>query len=303
MYQLSAIVSLLLALSTAGQPSTTQARAAADGDVQIRINGPVHIAAGDTASTVWVVNHDATIDGVVRDALVVINGTARVSGRVEGGVVIAKGRLELEPGARIEQDVMLYRSTMTRATDALIAGAVHTQTGFSVGAGAAWLIWLSFTLVVLIAGLVFAELAPRTMSGSAEYLAAHGGRSAFTALIVAATVPAVAIMSFATVIGIPLGLTLLIVVIPALSFLGYLTTGGLIGSLLVTRVAVTGDWVSRYGRIVFGLLALQVAVALPIIGGLVGLVASLLGVGALVARSWAERAGPQRTPMPVSVRA
>lgn len=297
MYQLTTIVSLLLALTAASQPSVQRVAVSAHDDVQIRINGPIHIASGDTASTVWVVNHDATVDGVVREALVVINGTARITGRVEGGVVVANGRLELEPGARVEQDVMLYRSVMTRANDAVVAGAVHNQTGFSLGAGAVWLVWLSFTLVVLVAGLVLAELAPRTLTGSADYLAANGARSAVTALIVSATVPAVAIMSFATVIGIPLGLTLLIVVIPALSFLGYLTTGSMVGSALVRRVAATGAWASRYGRVLVGLLTLQVVVALPIIGGLLGLVASLLGVGALVARSWAERERTQRAPV------
>jgi hypothetical protein len=194
---------------------------------------------------------------------------------------------------------MLYRSVMTRANDAVVAGAVHRQTGFSVGAGAVWLLWLSFTLVVLVAGLVFAELGPRTLTGSADYLAAHGARSAVTALLVSATVPALAIMSLATVIGIPLGLTLLIVVIPAISFLGYLTTGSMIGSALIKRVAATGAWASRYSRVLVGLLTLQVVVALPIVGGLVGLVASLLGVGALVARSWAERERTQRAPVPL----
>jgi hypothetical protein len=303
MFQLTTIVSLVLALTAASQSSVQRVPVSARDDVQIRINGPVHIATGDTASTVWVVNHDATIDGVVREALVVINGTARITGRVEGGIVIANGRLDLEPGARVEQDVMLYRSVMTRANDAVVAGAVHSQSAFSVGAGAVWLVWLSFTLVVLVAGLVFAELAPRTLTGSAEYLAAHGGRSAVTALIVSATVPAVAIMSFATVIGIPLGLILLIVVIPALSFLGYLTTGSMVGSALVTRVAATGAWTSRYRRVLIGLLTLQVVVALPIIGGLLGLIASLLGVGALVARSWAERERTQRAPVPLSATA
>jgi hypothetical protein len=300
---LATIVSLVLALSAASQPSTPRGADTAHDDVQIRINGPVHIARGDTAATVWVVNHDATIDGVIREALVVINGTARITGRVEGGVVVANGRLELAPGARIEQDVMLYRSVMTRANDAIIAGAVHSQTGFSIGAGAAWLIWVSFTLVVLVAGLVFAELGPRTLTESAAYLVSHGSRSAFTALIVAATVPALAIMSFATVIGIPLGLTLLIVVIPALSFLGYLTSAAVVGSAVVTRVAATGGWASRYARVLTGVLVLQVAVALPVVGGLVGFVASLLGVGALVARSWAARERTQPATVPVSATA
>ena len=296
----TSIFSLLLAVTVTSQPPAPRSQTThPDGDVQIRINGPVHIAAGDTASAVWVINHDATVDGVVREGLVVINGTARITGRVEGGVLVAKGRLELAPGARIEQDVMLYRSVLTRANDAVIAGAVHNQTGFSVGAGVMWLMWLSFTIVVVLAGLLFAELGPNALTGSADYLTAHGGRSALTALMLVGTVPALAFMSFATVIGIPLGLTLLFVVIPALSFLGYLVAGSVLGKALVTRLSATGAWTNRYRTIVVGLITLQVVVALPVIGGLIALVASLLGVGALVARSWArrERAVPAVTPL------
>ena len=304
MSPLSTIVALLVTLTGGSQTAPPSPRVQThEGDVHIRINGPVHIGASDSAFTVWVVNHDAVIDGVVREGLVVINGTARINGRVEGEVLVANGRLELGPGARIERDVMLYRSAMSRASDAVIGGAVHKQTGFSVGASVMWLAWLSFTLVVVLAGLVFAELGPWTLTESAAYLPAHGGRSALAAFIMVATVPALAFMSFATVIGIPLGLTLLFVVIPALSFLGYLVAGGALGTALVTRVGATGAWTNRYRTVAVGLLTLQVLVALPAIGGLIGMIASLSGVGALVARSWAQRERTLLTHVPASANA
>lgn len=304
MFHVTAFLSLLLALTGASQTSPPTSRVQShEGDVQIRINGPVHVATSDSAFTVWVVNHDAVIDGVVREGLVVINGTARVNGRVEGGVVVANGRLELGPAARVERDVMLYRSMMSRANGAVIGGAVHNQTGFSVGAGVMWLAWLSFTIVVVVAGLVFAELGPRTLTESAAYLPAHGGRSALVAVIVVATVPAVAFMSFATVIGIPLGLTLMVVVIRALSFLGYLVAGATLGTTLVARLGATGAWTNRYRTVVVGLVTLQVLVALPVIGGLIAMIASLSGVGALVAHSWTRRERTLLAPMTASASA
>lgn len=299
---LAAIFSIVVALLATPQAGgqTPPPTAERDGDLQLRINGPVHIAAGDTASSVWVVNHNATIDGVVREGLGVINGTARVTGRVEGGIVVVNGRLELAPGARVERDVMLYRSTMTRAPDAIVAGVIHQQSGFSLGAGALWLVWLSFTVVVVVAGLLFAELAPRALTESAGYLEAHGGRSALSAVIVAGAIPAIAIASFATVIGIPLGLTLVFVVIPALSFLGYLVAGAAVGSVLLVRLAAGGAGTGRYRTVAVGLILLQVFAALPVLGGLIVLVASLLGVGALVARSWAQRTRALPTGVPAT---
>lgn len=290
MRSLTAILSMLVLLGVPSQSGPVRGPTQHGGDdFQLRINAPVYIAVGDTASTVWVVNDGATVDGVVREGLLVVNGTAKVAGRVEGGIVIVNGRLELAPGARVERDVMLYRSTMTRASDAIVAGVIHDQPGFSLGAGALWVVWLSFTIVVLLAGLLFAELAPRVLTESARYLAVHGSRSAFVALLMAAAVPALAVASFATVIGIPLGLTLLFVVIPALSFLGYLVAGASIGGVLVARFGGPGAAHSRYRPVVLGLIALQILAALPLVGGLIVLVASLVGVGALVARAWSER--------------
>lgn len=300
MPSLITVVAALLVFGGTSQPSRSGS-AGRDDDVQIRINGPITIARGDTASAVWVVNHDATIDGVLHEGLGVINGTARVSGRVEGGVVIVNGRLELAPGAVVERDVMLYRSTMSRANDAVVRGVVHTETGFSLGAGAIWLIWLSFTIVVVMAGLLFAEIAPVTLAESAELLARQGGQAALTALVVVAAVPALAFVSFATVIGIPLGLVLVLVVIPALSFLGYLVAGAVLGAALGGRLQPVSDGRSRHIPIAVGLVTLQLAVALPVVGGLIGFIASLLGVGALVARGWSRRARTRPAAAPVAV--
>ena len=297
---MSTILSIVLAVASASQTIPSRPPGSTADDVQIRINGPVHIAAPDTASAVWVVNHNATIDGVVREGLGVINGTARISGRVEGGVVVVNGRLELEPGARIDRDVMLYRSTMTRANDVVISGVVHDQTGFSIGVGAMWLMWLSFTIVVVLAGLVFAELAPTTLAECVRQLSEHSGQSVLTALGVAGSVPGLALICFTTVIGIPLGLTLLFVVIPALTFLGYLVAGAALGSAVGGWFVTSGGHAGRSVRVAIGLVTLQVVVALPVIGGLIGLIASLVGVGALVARGWSlrQRALPAVVPAP-----
>lgn len=297
---LTTLLSLLLVLAGTSQTIPSRSGATSDDDVQIRINGPVHVVAGDTASTVWVINDDASVDGVVRQGLVVINGTARITGRVEGEIVVANGRLELQPGARVARDVMLYRSTMTRADDAIVAGAVHNQTGFSIGIGAVWLMWLSLTMVVVLAGLVFAELAPAALSESATQLTARTGQSAIVALVVAAGVPTMATLGFASVIGIPLGLMLLFVVIPALTFLGYLVSGAALGSALTSRRLEGMTRTDRYGSVAVGLVVLQCLIALPIVGGLIGVAASLLGVGALAGRGWARRQRLVAAPVPAT---
>jgi hypothetical protein len=301
---LTALFSMLVGVAAppqAGVPSSAPAPQR-DGDFQLRINGPVRIAGSDTASSVWVVNNNATVDGVVREGLGVINGTARVTGRIEGDIVVVNGRLELAPGARVERDVMLYRSTMTRAPGAVVAGAVREESGFSLGVTAMWLVWVSFTIVVVLAGLLFAEVAPKTLRASASYLSGHAGRSALSALVIACVLPVVAALSLATVIGIPLGLTLMFVVIPTLAFLGYLVSGAALGDVMMSQYfAKTAPADRRYRTVALGLLTLQVCAALPLIGGLLVFVASMLGVGGLVAHGWMQRERATPLGVPVSV--
>jgi len=295
-----AILTSALVVVATSQPSSSRGPRQS-GDVQIRINGPVTIARDDTASAVLVINHDATIDGVVREGLGVVNGTARVRGQVNGGVVVVNGHLEVEPGAVIERDIMLYHSTITRANDAIINGVVRDQTGFSVGAGAIWLVWSSFTIVVVMAGVLFAEIAPVTLAESTQLLVKRSGQAALTALVVVAAVPALAFVSFATVIGIPLGLVLILVVIPALSFLGYLVTGEVVGWAIAGYLPTLHESAHRHASIALGLMTLQLAVTIPVVGGLIGFIASVLGVGALVAHGWSRRRRAAPAPIPVAV--
>ena len=277
-------------IAAAQQPtSSSETGASRDGDLQLRVNGPVRVAAGDTASTVWVIHGDATVDGVVRDGLAVFNGNATIAGRVQGSVVVVNGHLDLLPGARIDQDVVLHRSTMTRAAGVTVAGAIHTRTGFSFGVAGLWLLWLSFTAVVLVSGLLFAAIAPRLLAETADYFREHPGRSTVGALIAVPSLPTLALLSIVTVIGIPLGLTLLLAVIPALSFLGYLVAGAALGAALSDLFWPNRGWRGRYGTIAGGLLVLQIIGVVPAIGGLVVVAASQVGAGALIARRWSER--------------
>jgi hypothetical protein len=286
---------LAAAQSPTTSPETTASR---DGDLQLRINGPIHVAAGDSASAVWVINGDAIIDGSVRDGLGVINGTARVGGHINGTVIVVSGHLELLPGARLDQDVILHRSTITRAPDVAIAGLVHQRNGFSFGVAGMWLLWLSFTAVVVVAGVLFAAIAPKVLAESAVYFTEHPGPSAVAALIAVPALPTIAILSFVTVIGIPLGLTILLVVVPALSFLGYLIAGAALGAAMSQLRWSDGVWPNRYRMVVFGLVLLQIIGVVPGLGGLLVLIASQLGAGALIARRWSER---KRRPLSAAV--
>jgi hypothetical protein len=275
---------LIPAAGLAGQGSTP----ATDGDLLLRVQGPIRIAAGDVASTVVVIGHEAEVDGTVRQDLIVVNGTAWVRGTVEGNVTVVNGHLELLPGARVEQKALLYRSTVTRAPGAQVMGGIQEEMGISF-ARAAWFFWFGFTLLVVAAGLAYAFLAQRSLEGASRLMRRQPGYTALAALVMVVCLPTLAILLIMTGIGIPLGIALMVFALPVLAFLGYVVAGSSVGHLAL-RVWPDGSD-NPYLAVAVGLLLLQVVALVPVFGGLVALLASQLGVGALLYRVWRRKRG------------
>ena len=155
----SIAVGALLAVTCALHPASAvaQNRSNAKSDLLLRIDGPASVGASDTIGTLIVIGNDATVYGSVKD-LIVINGTAHVVGTVEGNLTLINGRADLAPTARIGKDLLLYRSTITKALGAYVAGRVHNELGPSFGARGLWLLWLSLTIAIIAVGIVFAYL-------------------------------------------------------------------------------------------------------------------------------------------------
>lgn len=271
-----------------------------DSDLLIRFNGPVTVATADTLTSVWVFGNEARVDGTLRDALVVVNGTARIEGAVEGGVVVIKGHLELGPEARIGKDVLLYGSTMTRASGAVVQGAVHQEGGMSFSARAAWFLWLSITLAILVAALAAVWLASPAIDAAGQALSGHRKSTVLTAVLLLIGLPAAAIASMATGVGLAVGLFIACVAIPVLAFTGYVVVGHTLGrTLLGLRQPVRSR---PYLAVTTGILILQIVTIIPVVGALIAFVAAPVGAGALVFHVWTVRRG-ERTRQVVAMQA
>lgn len=259
-------------------------------DVLLRVNGPLHLAAGDSARTVVVLGHDADVEGTVAEQLVVIGGTARVSGKVRGNLVVVHGRAELGPEAEIGENVVLHQSALERAPGARIGGVVHRREGIEWSPVIGWILWLSFTLVALVVALGFAAVAGRQLFEAARRISEKPGPVILATLVVVVVLPALAFLALLSVIGFPITLLIGILVMPSLALLGIAVTGTWIGAAALRR------WASaeRYARTrehpylaaTIGVLALQIVGLIPFLGGLIVVLASQLGAGALVYRSW-----------------
>ncbi|MEA2515017.1 MAG: hypothetical protein QOJ59_4506 [Thermomicrobiales bacterium] len=290
---LAMFVFLLWPVSVAAQNNAD----AKDDDVLVRVNGPITVAQNEVLDTVVGVSNDVTVDGTVRDTLVVVDGNATVNGRVESDVVVISGTLNLGPTAMVN-DVTLVRSDLNRDPGATITGDLEERSelfNISFGWGSfifSLLFWLSTTIVVLVAGVLFALFGGRQLVGTAALLTERVGASLVTALIVWIGLPILAILAFVTVIGIPLGIAIFVFLMPVLWFLGYLVSGTRLGLAIVR----TADPIADRGRLVLaavvGLLIFQLIGLIPFIGGLLVFLAGWVGSGALVYlafRGWSDR--------------
>jgi hypothetical protein len=251
-------------------------------DLLIRIRGPVTINPSESIGMLWVINNDVNVLGSVEE-LVVINGTARVSGTVRGNAVLLRSTMTLAPTAHVGKDVLLYRSTM-HGVAGTVAGKVHYESGASFGPGALWMLWVSITLAFMVAGLAFGYLFGDSLASVADQVRTDWRGIFLVTIALVCGLPIAAVLSFMTGVGFVLGLFIMFAVIPALSVLGYLVAGTSLGRgiLQVPR----GSREKLFGSIVLGMVALQMMALVPGIGVLAAFLGSWFGAAALVHRAW-----------------
>ena len=295
-----ALVALLAtALALLLAPVQAQAQENRD-DVYVRVNGTVDLAAGESVDTLVAVNSDAEVAGTVRDTLVIVNQTATVSGDIGRDAIVANGTLRLEPTAHIEGDVVLVNAELSQADGAVISGRVVERSGASIGAefnrvtaAVSLIAWLGMTLLVVVVALGWAAVGGRQLSDVAGLLGARPGLAAWVAVIFWIAVPIVAFVAFVTVIGIPIGITILFLVLPLLWGLGYVTTGTRLGFFVADLRHTTPNLAHPYLEAVLGVVIFQLIGLVPIVGGIIIALAGLFGAGAIVVHAW-RRIGTPR---------
>lgn len=286
----------LLTLLLAG-PAVAQTAAVDDESVMLRINGDVTVPAGEDHGVVVVIEGDLRFDGTA-DTVVVINGDAELVGASLETLVVISGSAVLGPDTTVTGDVRLIDSTLTRDGSATVEGDVTRGAGSDVFSGF-WIIGLLFmigwTILVVLAGLVLAAVAPDLARRAGRTITADLGPTIVAGLILWVAVPIVSIFAFATIVGIPTAVAIWLVVLPAMAFVGFLVAGVRVGEYITER---GGSGVGHpYLASVVGLGALIIVGAIPIIGPIVVLVAGFLGSGSLALQAVrAVRRRPQDVP-------
>jgi len=259
---------------------------------QIVITGDVVVARGQTAGDVIVLNGSVRVLGRVTGDVIAVSAPVRINGPVEGDVVALSERAVIGPGGRVGGD--LRYADEDKAPVITVPGAVAGKTeklDFNDviapwGVFAAWLaLWLAVSISTLLLGLALLWLAPRSLEAALEMARTQTGTAIGIGLAVFFGLPAVAVLLIITVLGLPLGIALLLALLPIYA-IGYTTSAFLLGRAIVRPPT------SRFLAFLAGWGILRAIALVPGLGILAWFGATVFGLGALVVALWRSRRGP-----------
>ena len=273
------IVALVALLLSAGSAS-----AATD---HVIITGGAVVPAARTAGDVIVVDGTVTIAGHATGDVVSVSGPVNVSGRIDGDLITVSDRAVLAPTARVGGDVRYGDERPVIARGATVGGAVSNEDWADAANGWGWVSrfawWLAVSVSTLLAGALLVWLAPGALYAAARAMRERVGATVASGIAIAIGAPLLAIVALVTLVGIPFGVALLLAAIPVL-LIAYVTTTWIVGGrLLGTRS--TSPWAA----LLVGWGSLRVLALIPVVGGIVGLVATIMGLGALAVALWRGR--------------
>ena len=254
----------------------------------LRINGDAHVSAAQTEGAVVVINGSAYVDGTA-SALIVVNGDAIVQGGRLTSLFVANGTAQLGSGTVITGDVELVNADLTEGENVTIEGNVSYGGGRRFGKGMllfGLLFGLGAAIAVVVSGLVVAAIAPHGVREAGVLLSDDLGKTFIATLVIWIGLPVVAAIAFMTVVGIPVGIGILVFVLPALAFIGYLIVGIRLGDYLLGVVRGSDEAWHPYLAAIVGLLALLLMGWLPVVGSVVSPIAALLGSGTIGLKAW-----------------
>lgn len=298
-YTLVTLALLFLVLVLLGVPqfyrtpihtlSTMQSAApASTEDVLVRIGGDAVVAPGERVGAVLVVDGTAVLDGDVEVA-VVADGTLRVRGGRVGQLFVAGGTVHLEPGGTVTGDIRLIDADLTQEDGAQVLGTVHRGIPSWVGGGlvlVGLLLGMGWILAVILSGVALAAFAGSSVRHVGRRIVDETWDTLVATLVFWVGVPVLAVLVMFTIVGLPLGLAVLLFVLPVVSFAGYLIAGIRLGDALVEWRRGSAEAFHPYLAALIGISALMLISILPIIGETVSAAATLLGSGALVLHLW-----------------
>jgi len=254
----------------------------------VRIEDGVRIG-----GSAWMAGNEVRLGGTVGQQALLYGQDIVIAAEIGGDARVVGQHIELAPQTRIGGN-LYYSSARPPAglETARIAGRVvrldsrQQREAEHGGPGVGWLLPI-FLASMLLFGVVLHLLFPRAVTGVAQTLRNHPWRSLALGFALLFTVPPLAVLAMASVVGLPLGFAMLLLY-PLLLLLGYLATAFFL-SLRASSAAGRAEEPGIGRQTLFlalALLVLGLLLAIPFVGPLVLLLATVAGAGALAAWAW-----------------
>lgn len=237
------------------------------------------------------------LEGRVGGSVRAVARRVTISGEVSGKVDLLAERIVIAPGANISGD-LIYRSGAEPevAEGATISGdirrveiAMPELRDFAAAVlGIGIFLIVSWAIAMLVLIVILQLALPNFMSDAAKRLHAHPWSHLGRGIVALLAAGIVAALLFVSVIGIPIGGTLLVVT-GLVWLLGLVTVSMCIGLSISGRLRGGAAPAGRSGRIgwtLLGAVILGLICLVPIVGGLVSGLAVAAGFSAAGAEAW-----------------
>jgi hypothetical protein len=255
----------------------------------------VVLPAGQDVRLFVVMAGHARIEGSV-GTIIVLNGTAELVGSRTGTIVAIGSQILLDDTSAVTGEIRMRDSSIDRAPGATVGGVRDVGPDLAFGwipiGSVLFLIYLAFAISAIAAGAILAGLAGRQVRSASAVITGEPVLAIVASFAGLFGLVLIAILAMVTVVGIPLGVGLLLIALPALFVAGYLVAGIALGEAIVARVWPVS--VPRERPYLAAIVGLSVAAAVslfPPFGGLI----SLVGVGAITVQVWRVLRRPTRS--------
>jgi hypothetical protein len=291
MQRLLLILATLAVVLGIGAPAALAAEPLPNtGSVLVSVNSTVDIPAGDRLDALVVVGGDARISGDV-GTIVVVRGTATLSGATAETLVVVNGSADLQAGTTVLGNVRTLDGVVTQQPGAAVQGSVRAMDGDVVAFFGALgmllipvfiLLFIGMGLATIAAALVVAALGARQVRATGALIRREPGPVLIAGILGSVALPLLAVLLIITIVGAPFGLGIFFIVLPAIVFLAWIVAAILVGDWIVIRMRGAAQPDRPYLAAVLGVIALAVAGIIPFVTA----IATLFGFGALLLAVW-----------------
>lgn len=211
--------------------------------------------------------------------------TVEIAAPISGSAEIRAREIRFGDGARID-GTLSYSSreplnipANVITPDRVTANALPADMGVFIGN----VLTIVVSLIVLGLAAVFAYVFRDRLAGTRAVIASRPwGDLLFGIIATSALIGSVVVLTM-SLIGIPL-IPLVVFATPFVVLGGYLTTAHAIGSVVIRRARLLpGNFWAAFGAILLGAIVLGLAMAIPLVGWVIAVLAVVVGVGAWLA--------------------